>query len=1047
MPRWKLDRRKAFQLIKQYLVMLLITFKWIFILCFIVGLFGGAAVFGYVTSLVKDEPIRDKATIYSEMQKNTLTGFVYFNDGTLVGQLRGIDRRLVDRLEDVPQSVQDAFLAVEDSDFYNHIGVNFTSLMRAVKERVFNEDKQTGGSTITQQLARNVFLSLDRTDTRKVKEIFLAIRLERVLSKDEIFLAYLNKVPFGNGSSGYNVYGIKAAAEGIFNLESLDDIHIAQAAYLAGLPKNPTDYSAFDGYGRFDEDGFQKALDRQKLVLRRMYLTGKITADEYDKALKFDIRATLAEPKAKAYSTYPFLMIEAEKKAAETLLKLDNPDWTEQDFRKSENAQLISNAREDLLGKGYKIYTTIDKDLYDAMQAIASNPENFTPDHETKGIEQVGAIAIDNSTGAILGMIEGRDFYQEQLNHATQMIRQPGSTMKPIAAYLPAMENGDIQPASIIDDSPMILEDGGKGYHLPNNWNFRFHGLITARHALNQSYNIPALYLFNEVVTIPQAWEFTKQLGITTLTENDNYARTGVIGGLEYGTTVEELTNAFAAIPNKGAFLDSYMIERIEDSEGNIIYEHQPEPKQVFSEETAFLMTDMLRTVIQSGTGVTVKSSFKHYNEIQVAGKTGSTQRDQDMWFIGFSPQITVGVWTGYDQPATIEYNHGASHRAKNIWSMIMDEAISLKPDYFAEKQFEQPKDVVRMTVSSASGLLPSPLAKETGRLTTDWFNRKWVPTKEDDALQSYAYVRYKGVNYLPNSSTPGDMIREKVLIRRELNIFEQLQRIDQILKELPAQARPKRNNRDMRVEDYYPLDLAMTAPMVELPDIPDDGPPEPPTGITATKDGNTYVIEFQPSASEDVIGYRIYRSTGDAFTKYAGIGFGPGDHMAFYQQTNPLMSYAWYLTAVDIHGNESRPSDMVYSNQDGDGLPLLPIPEEFPKPGDQDDDGNEDQGSEGQDQSSVPAAPQNVQVTGTAEGLSVDISWQANAAVDSVSHYEIYYSSSADGEYSKIGTSNSTRFNYISLPIEGWYRIVAVNSFGNSSPSEAVHYGGTTES
>lgn len=1055
MSKLKASHKKALHIMKSYLIMLLLTFKWIFIIGLVAGIFGAAAAYGYVTSLVQGEPIRDKEMIREEIQKNTVTGFVFFNDGTEVGQLRGIDRRLVDKLEDVPQTIRNAFLAVEDTNFEHHIGVDIKGTMRAIKQEVLNESTQTGGSTITQQVARNVFLSLDRTRSRKAKEILLAIRLERVLTKEEIFLAYLNKIPFGNGSSGYNVYGIKAAAEGIFGVDSLEQINIAQAAYLAGLPKNPPDYSAFDGYGRFDEEGFKNAIERMKIVLYRMHITGKITDKEYEDALAFDIRSSLAEPSPKAYSTYPFLMIEAERKAAEILLKLENPELATADFRNKENAQLINDAREQLLGKGYKIYTTIDKTIYDAMQEIASNPENFTPDHEEKGVEQVGAIMIDNRSGAILGMIEGRDFYTEQLNHATQMVRQPGSTTKTIAAFLPALEEGLIQPATPIDDSPIYFKDGGKGWHLPNNWNVRFQGLVSARYALAHSLNIPALRLFNDVVTIPKAWDFVSQLGITTLTENDDNHKTGVIGGLDYGMTVEELTNAYAAIPNNGEFLDAYMISKIEDSQGNIIYEHTPEPVKVFSEETAFLMSDMMKSVISYGTGGHIRSTFKHYQEIEVAGKTGSTQNDENMWFMGYSPDITVGVWTGYDQPARVEYSHGAQRRAMEIWSKVMDAAIELKPELFPTKSFNQPENVIRMTVSGITGLLPSAEVSAMGKLTTDYFNRQYIPTREDDSLESFRYVRYKGLNYLPGPNTPEDMVKEKVFVKRELNIYELLAQIDTILKELKPQFMPKKHGRNMTLYDYYPEDVALTAPQFVVPEEDDDGPPAPPTELNATsaREGKELHISFTSSKSADVLGYRIYRSTNQApFVRMNGKVVLQGEHATFYVPVSPGTNYAFYIVAVDAHGNESQPSEIIYSDPDAAMFPVPPMPGDDDTEAGDDNDGNEGSGEtgepnesggtdeSGQNGSRLPSAPAGISLTSEDTGVLLEISWQPSPDTDAVRKYEIYYSESEDGAYTKIGETNIRRF-YHELPQDGWYRVVAVNAFGSSQPSAPVQY------
>lgn len=1007
--------------------MLLITFKWIFILLIIIGVFGGAAAFGYFTSLVKDDIIRDEQMIYEEINKNTLTGFVYFNDEeTQVGQLRGIDRRLIEDLRDVPTVIQNAVVAIEDDEFFTHWGIDVFGFLRAVKQQLLNEPVQTGGSTITQQVARNVFLSLDRSVERKAKELLLAMRLERYLSKPEILLAYLNKVPFGNGSSGYNVYGIKAAAKGIFDIDDLSEIHLAQAAYLAGLPQDPTDYSAFDGYGQFDEEGFNNAVERQRRVLERMLTVGFITEAEYEEALQFDLRASLAESKQKAYATYPFLMIEAERKAAEALLMQENPELTAEDLRTEEYTQLVNQMREDMLGKGYQIYTTIDQRIYQAMQEIAANPENFVPDHEEKGIEQVGAILIENKTGAILGMIEGRDFYEEQLNHATQMVRQPGSAMKPVAAYLPALESGDVQPASILDDSPIILTDGSKGYHLPRNYNYRYHGLVTARYALNHSLNIPALRLFNEVVGIENAWAFAKDLGITTITESDYHAQTGVIGGLAYGTSVEELANAYASIPNQGTFLDAYMIKRIEDSNGNIVYEHKAEPKQVYSEETAFLMTDMLKTVITQGSGTSILSTFEHYNEFEVAGKTGTTQNSTDIWFVGFSPDVTVGVWTGYDQPSTVL----SDRTARNIWSLVMDKSIEASPEFFANKSFETPENVVRRTVSGISGLISNSLVSQYGSVNTDWFNRKYIPTTEDSHVVRTSYVRYKGMNYIPSEDTPKDMIKDGYLFVRDLNIYEILNQIEDILNKMPYSLRPKRYGVAMKLEDFYPEDLDKTAPQLPLPDDEDNGPPAPPTNLSLKKEGSSYVITFKNSGSEDTIGYRFYRSVnGEPFKWFEGKVVFHGDYPAFYVSQNDDIEYAYYLTAVDAHGNESKPSEVLYANVDGEPV-MPPLPGEEPV---QDSDDDIDNGGDSDNEEvHAPTPPINVQISGDSD--AVTISWEANPDYENITKYEIYYSNDPIIPFQQIGWSQSTQFKNITPPLEGWYRVVAVNENGDKS-------------
>lgn len=995
-----------------------LTFKWTFITILVCGFLAAGAIFGYTSALVKDDPVRSKEEILAKMEENAMTGFVYFNDDMELGQLRSDEDRRMATYDEIPKLVMEALVAVEDSNFYEHMGFDVKGVFRAVKQKVFNEPIQTGGSTITQQLARRVFLSMDRELSRKVKEILLSVRIERIMTKEQIITAYLNKVPFGTGANGYNVHGIKAAAKGIFGIDNLNELNLAQSAYLAGLPQLPSSYSAFKGNGEFDEPGFNRAVERQHWVLKRMLETEKITEEEYQEALSFNLRDSLSEPQEKAYTTYPNLMIEVEKRATEALLSVKYPEVLE---KKEENKEAYQEAyketQQELFRGGYKVYTTIDKTLYDAMQAIANEPSHFLPDHPEAGVEQIGAIMINNEDGAILGMIEGRS---GSFNHATQAYRQPGSTMKPIAAYLPALEKGAIQPGGVIDDSPVVLKNGNSGWHIPENWNHRFQGLITAREALNQSYNIPAIKLFLNEVGIEEAWNFARQLGITSITEEDNYSQTGVIGGMYKGVSVEEMTNAYTAIPNKGAFNDAYMIRKIESADGKIIYEHKHEPTQVFSEQTAYLMTDMLRTVITSGTGKNIKTYLKNYGKFPISGKTGSTNEDGDAWFVGYSPDITVGVWAGYSEPKyKLSSKNGSTMHAMKVWSLVMDAAYEKKPELFKTDKFERPDDIVEMTVSNLSGKLPSDLTRSTGHLVTDLFNRKYVPTEVDDVLVKMKYITYNGVNYLPNPATPDDMLKEQVVIKRPESIASILNRIKEVSSSLPA-------NKRKSLSAYIPKDAGMDAPTESDPRAGDGKAPEPPTNLVFTRSGDTNTLSFAPSASSDVVGYRIYRTDGvKSFERMNGKVVIAGEENVFSGLPYSFGS-GYYVTAVDVEGKESAPSRIVFNDSINPDL-ILPG-------GDSGQNNSEVKGnSNGGEELGPPSG-----VKAKMNGKALQITWKGNKA----SQYNVYYSEKEDGPFQKIGsTKGDTEFNYYASELEGYYRVTASNGSKESSPSAAVHF------
>jgi penicillin-binding protein len=1001
------------------------TVLWLILFGVLAGLVGAGAVTGYIASLVHDDPIRERGLIEEKINENAITGFVYFNDGTPIGQLRSEEDRRPVTYDQIPQTIIDAVVAIEDKNFFTHPGVDTNGLLRAVRQQLLNESVQTGGSTITQQLARRVFLNLDQTSSRKAKEIFLSLRLERFLSKEEIITAYLNKVPYGNGSSGYQVFGIKAASKGIFGIEKLENLNIAQAAYLAGVPQLPSLYSAFNGKGDFNEKNFKRAVTRQKLVLSRMLEEKKINQAQYEEALAFDLYSSLAKPSEKAYNTYPYLMLEVERQAAEVLVLKMNPELTPEDLKKKENSGLIEEARGQLLRSGYKVTTTIDKKVYNLMHEIAENPDNFAPDHPVKGVEQIAAVMLNQKTGAILGMIEGRDFHIEQMNFATQMTRQPGSAMKPIAAYLPAIDKGLIQPGSIVDDAPIILKNGGGGYHIPKNSNNRYSGLVTARQALNNSYNIPALKIFLNKVTIKESWAFARSLGITTLVKEDDAAQTGVIGGLKYGVSVEELTNAYGAIGNKGVFNDAYLIEEIRDSNNESIYKHKADPQQVVSEQSAYLMTDMLRTVVTNGTATSLMSQFKNYKSIPIVGKTGTTQNYGDVWFEGYTPDITLGVWAGYEKVihTLSKDSHG---RARSIWAKIMNEVTDAKPELFPTKSFDKPEGIVSMTVSSVSGKLPTELTRAAGKLVTDIFNRKFIPTEEDDALVKVKYISYNGVNYLPQPATPEDLLRESIMVIRETPL-------DTLIEELKAKLGQVSSQSRKALSYYLPKDAAQSAPSKTDPRVEDGASPNALTYISVETLNGLARITFTPSAQADVAGYRLYRSTDGVNFQKVEASVPTGEGTKFINYINNGQTYSYYVTAVDVAGNESAPSEKVSTDgSTGNIDPNIP------------DGGNPGEGTDpwfpddnGANNGNYPTTPSGLSAQGTEIGVT--LKWNANPSDQVVTQYQVWYSTTANGKFKLLGTTESASFEYIAPMSSGWYRITAVNPSGESPPTSPV--------
>ncbi|WP_103109391.1 penicillin-binding protein 1A [Brevibacillus reuszeri] len=1017
---------------------------WIIVqLLFLLGLMGAAAaggiVTGYVASLVKDEPVRNKAELENKIFTNYLTGFAYYNDGTLIGQLRAEegDRRLVKKADVSPYLIN-AIIATEDKNFYHHNGIAFQSTLRGAIQEFTNQPVVTGGSTITQQLVKNTILSAEVSHTRKVREIFSAMRIERMFSKDQILEAYMNEIYFGKNANGSNVYGVQAAAKGIFG-KDVKELNLSEGSYLAGMIQNP------GAYAPFGNESYSRGKERQKMVLDRMLENGYITQNQYDAAYKTDLKAQLAKPTQQAYREVPFLMMEIEERAARQLVDADLKEKgrDKSTIGRNEYRQLIEEKRRDLLRKGYKVHTTINKNVYDIMQAIAADPNNFGKNRSytirrsngktekiENALEEVGAMLIHNKTGAILGMIGGRDFKVEQTNHATAP-RQPGSAMKPLAAYAPAFELGILQPASPLDDSPVLLADGQNGSHLPKNWNNKWQGIMSAREALRMSWNIPAIKTYLKV-GIPTALEYVKKMGITTLVDADNYAATGVIGGLTYGTTAEEITNAYATFANNGSFVDAYLIDRIEDSQGAVIYRHESQPVQVYSEQTSYLITDMMRSVVNAGTGTHIRKYVPR--KVDVAGKTGTTNNSNDLWFVGYTPELSMGVWVGFDEPYPMP--DADKYVPMVVWGKVMKEIIEKQPELSPpDATFKKPEGIVSATVDSKSGLLPSELSREAGHTITDIFNRRFVPTKVDDSHQKARLITYNGERYLAKEGTPDDFVSEGVFFRSP--------------DPLPTKEQIQAKNSKVAVQ---PPDWEQRLPDREDPRTEVAGAPSAPSGLTANNNGKQVVLSWQSAKEADLLGYRIYRA--DAQNGFVHVST-VKDPSVLTFDAGAGGNFGYYVTSVDISGNESQPSAIASV---GSGSHIWELPD--PNAGTENPDGNvttnpgtnngqtnppdtttppDGQESNGSNSSNAvpPSAPKSLSIK--ANGGSMKLQWKENKAADQVIAYNIYFSPDAASGYLLLDTVSATSYTHSTNGTNGTYYVTAVNSYGESSQSNSV--------
>lgn len=886
---------------------------WNLALLFFIVLFLGTGLAfgmgaGYFVSLVKDEPLRSYESMKKDIYNYEEISTLYFANNVYLGKLRTDLEREEVKLEDVSQYLIDAVIAVEDENFYDHNGVVPKAILRALFQEITNAETQTGGSTLTQQLVKNQILSSEVSFERKAKEILLALRLEKFFEKDEILEAYLNVATFGRNSSGRNIAGVQSAAKGIFGV-SAKELNLPQAAFIAGLPQSPFRYTPFTNQGTLKEN-LEPGLNRMKTVLKRMLDTGKITEEQYKEALAYDITKDFIPPGKTTVQQYPFLTMEIEKRAIEAMTRVlaEKDGYTLEDLKNNEELykEYKYLAEKDLRQNGYEIHTTIDKAIYDAMQrakdqfTLYGDPidhEEIDPDTGEKRIVkkpvEVGAVLIENKTGRIISFVGGRNFHISQTNHAFSAKRSNGSTMKPLLVYAPAMEMGVLQPGSVLPDIPLKL-DPTKDEPWPQNYGRTYSGLVSVRHAITKSYNIPAVKAYVDILDKRPA-EYLVKMGFTSLHEQDFVNRSAAIGGLYYGVTVEENTNAFATFANGGVFVDAYMIEKIVDKNGKVVYQHKGEPVEVFSPQTSYLIIDIMRDVINHGTAQSLNSRLKF--KADWAGKTGTSQNYRDSWFVASNPNVTFGVWNGYDNNKPLQRSYkGLSYGVRNIylWADLMNAAYEANPELIAPAAtFKMPGGIVRRSYCVVSGLLPSETCTKAGLVETDLFKATYVPTKEDDNLIEGKYVEIDGKKYMAMDSTPDDFAKTGVILNPDF--------VKNVL----------------GIED---ADLSELIPKKErwehvlLPDdkIAENGKIPAPPQI----ESSGAKITWEAHSEKDIIGYRVYRNG----LKEKSIPAG--------QELSFTGSHGiYFVTAVDIAGNESPPSNMVMiGNAPVPGSPAFPL-------------------------------------------------------------------------------------------------------------------------
>ena len=614
-------------------------------LCLVV--FAGLG-FGYIFAAYQSLPA------VGNNMRPAVSSQVFDSHGRLITTLHSDQNRLPIDINKVPQNLQNAFIAAEDNRFYEHIVIDPIGIFRAIFANLTNRGIAQGGSTITQQLAKNAFLSQEQTLKRKIQEAMLALEIEHKYSKKEILEMYMNQIYFGQGA-----YGIQTAAKTYFN-KDVNELTLTQCAMLAGLPKSPNYYSPFNN--------LNEAKKRKNVVLDQMVKYGYVSAAEAEDAKNQDLGLSKSHQSKEADEYASFI------------------DYVSQ--------QVAKKYGDDALYKeGLKIYTTMDVDKqHAAVRAMRNLPNNYT-DENGLTQPQAAIVSIDPKTGHILAMVGGRG--QDSFNRASMAVRQPGSAFKPFV-YLTALQH-DMTPDTTMNDQPVTY-----GNWSPKNAGGSYSGTMTLSDALAHSVNTIAVQLADQVGT-KNIIANAKKMGITTLdAKDDNLAM--ALGGLTKGVTPLEMASAYGTFANKGVHVKPTAIVKILDRNGNVLedastLEKEETKTRVMSEREAYEMTTMLEGVIDHGTGTAAAIGRP------AAGKTGTTDDNKDAWFVGYTPDIVTAVWIGDDTGShSLGEIYGGTIPAE-IWKDYMSSATSDESggDFSAPSGMERRKETTSSSSSSNS--------------------------------------------------------------------------------------------------------------------------------------------------------------------------------------------------------------------------------------------------------------------------------------------------------------------------------------------------------
>lgn len=647
------DRMKRGRRLKKILFMMILILS--LILSGILALF--YILYGRDVLALKNKADQISRKASEESFKASQTSIVYAEDGSIISVLKSEKEVYYLAYNSIPKAAIDAVLVTEDKKFFSHEGIDYLANIRAFLALIKNKGEiKQGASTITQQLARTVFLTNEISFERKVTELFLAADLEKKFSKQQILEFYLNNIYYANG-----YYGIQAASNGYFG-KGVKELTLSQIAFLSSIPNNPTVLNPLTH--------FDNTLERRDKILKQMYESGVISFSDYEDALNEEIVLSHSETTlhdyAESYTYYNAirLLMEAEGFNFQTTFKSEE----EKKLYDELYYETYYRIQRQLYTKGYRIYTSLDLEKQELLkQAVDDKLSEFTAVNKDGIYELQGAaVCIDNDTGLVVAIIGGRDqnTVGYTLNRAYQSFRQPGSAIKPLLIYTPLFERGYFPETLVMDEK---IKDG------PQNANNVYSGEITLRKAVEVSKNTVAWNLLKEL-TPSVGLAYLTQMNFSHITSSD-YNLAIALGGFTYGVSPLEMTAGFATLVNDGVYRTPTCVVKITDAEGNVIVENTVKEKKIYDVNASRMMTDVLTGVMKTGTG-----SRLALDHITTAGKTGTTTERKDGWFVGYSKYYTTGVWVGCDYPKSIQGLSGNSYPGQ-IWKEFMNNIHTNLPD------------------------------------------------------------------------------------------------------------------------------------------------------------------------------------------------------------------------------------------------------------------------------------------------------------------------------------------------------------------------------